>query len=481
VNERAARDVVLLRAIEGADSGREIWSDADRLWASRTAAENVGESATADAFLGERASLALRRLATRYPKLAAVARVPVRWGWAALLAALAAFALGVAGAGIGSPQRINLLAPPVLGLFAWNVGVYALLFALAVLPAGDRTDRDGPLRRSVMRWLGHAAQKARKIAAPLPLTEALGRFASEWPTLAAPLWRQRAAWLLHGCAAALAAGAIAGLYLRGIPLEYRASWQSTFLDADDVARLLRVVLAPGAWVTGIAIPDADHLRTIDARSAGENAARWIHLYAATLSVVVVVPRLLLAAFGGVRSLQLARRLPLLLDAPYFRRLLHAWREGTAHVVAVPYSYDVPSASADGFARLMTRVFQSAVDIDWMPAVAYGTDELPDLPPAPAGVVAVFSLGATPERENHRSFVAALAAKLACRAPLFALVDTSAFVDRFHDDPRRIAEREAAWRETLAAQDVEPIFVRLARPDLAAASAVLAERLEAATP
>ena len=481
MNERAARDVVLVRAIEAADGGREIWSDADRLWASRTAAENVGASATVDAYLGERASLSLRRLATRYPKLAALARVPIPWGLAAPLAAFGAFALGVAGAGIGSEQRINLLAPPVLGLFVWNVGVYALLLALTVLPAGERSDRDGPLRRVVMRWLGSAAQKARKIASPPPLADAVGRFASEWPAIALPLWRQRATGLLHGCATALAAGVIGGLYLRGIALEYRASWQSTFLDADDVARLLHVVLTPGAWLTGIAIPGAEHLQTIGAGSAGENAARWIHLYAATLLSVVVVPRLVLAAVAGFRAMRLARRLPLALEAPYFRRLLHAWREGTARVVAVPYSYEVPSANAEGLARLMTRVFQSAVDIEWMPAVAYGTDELPDLPAASAGVLAVFNLGATPERENHRAFVGALAAKLACRAPLFALVDTSAFVDRFHDDPRRIAEREAAWRETLAAQDVEPIFVRLARPDLAEASAALAERLELATP
>ena len=87
MNEPAARDAVLVRAIEAADAAREICSDADRLWASRAAAEAVGESAPDDAFLAARASLAVRRLATRYPKLNALTRplVPQR-----LLAVLAA-------------------------------------------------------------------------------------------------------------------------------------------------------------------------------------------------------------------------------------------------------------------------------------------------------------------------------------------------------------------------------------------------------
>jgi hypothetical protein len=479
VNEPAARDAVLVRAIEAADADREICSDADRLWASRAAAEAVGESAPDDAFLAARASLAVRRLATRYPKLNALTRPLAPQRLLAVLAALAAFVVGAAGADIGAAHRINLLAPPVLGLIAWNLGVYVLLAAGVVLP--HRTDGAGPARRVLVGWLARAAAGARDIAAPPPLARALTRFATDWPALAAPLWRQRATGLLHVCAAALAAGAIGGLYLRGIALEYRASWQSTFLDSVAVARVLHVVLAPGSWLTGEPIPDAAHLATLGPGTAGENAARWIHLYAGTLVVIVIAPRLALAAIAWVRSLRLARRFPLPLDAPHFRRLVHARHEGTARVVAIPYSYEVPSACTHGLAQLMTRVLQSAVDIEWSRAVAYGSDEVPDLPSvAPSAVVAVFNLSATPERENQQAFVGALASRLAGRAPLFVLVDTSGFVDRFHDQPRRIAERQAAWRQALAAQDMEPVFVRLARPDLPEAAATLGQRLEPAT-
>ena len=478
MNEHAARDVVIVRALETTDGAREIWSDADRLWSGRAAAEVVGETASDDSFLGHRAALALERLAKRHPKFAALSRPSSGRAWVAPVAAAGAFIVGAVGVDIGPAHRINLLAPPVLALLAWNVAVYAMLLAGILMQRGrSHADGGGPVRRRIVAGMRDLARPMRKAVMPRVLTAALGRFAADWSALAAPLWQQRAARLLHVCAAAVAAGAIAGLYLRGVALEYRAAWQSTFLDAADVARVLHVVLTPGAWLTGIEIPGADHLRTIGGDSAGENAAPWIHLHAATLVLIVILPRLALASVAWVRERRLERRFPIALEQPYFKRLLHSWRQGSAHIVALPYSFEVPAASAEGFAQLMTRVFQSAVNVGWTPVIAYGTDDLPDLPPAPAAVVAVFNLSATPERENQGAFIGALAAKLACRAPLVAIVDTSAFTDRFHDNPRRVAERQMAWQQVLAAQGIEPLFVRLVRPDLPEAGAALAQRLE----
>jgi hypothetical protein len=479
MDERAARAAVLVRAIESADGAREIWSDADRVAAGRAAAETVGEAASEDRFIARRAVLVLERLAERYPKTRILAGVASLRGWLAPLGAAIAFVLGAAGVDIGPGHRINLLAPPVLALLAWNLAVYGALAAAALRGRHDRAP--GPLRRRIGEGMRHLAQPRGASGAPPALAAALARFAVEWPALAAPLWQQRAARILHVCAATLAAGAIAGLYMRGIALEYRASWQSTFLDAAAVARLLRVVLAPGSWLTGIAVPGADRLGAIGAGSAGENAAAWIHLYAATILIVVIAPRLALAALAGLRERRLAQRFPLALDHTYFRRLLHAWHEGTTHVLAVPYSFDVPRTHADALARMMTRVFQCAVDVAWRPSVPYGDDDAPALPASPlAAVVAVFSLSATPERENHGAFLAALAARAAGRAPVIAVVDTSEFAARFHDQPARIAERQAAWRQ-LCAPFGEPLFVRLAHPDLAEAAAVLTMRLEHATP
>jgi hypothetical protein len=482
MDEAMARDVVIVRALETADGAREIWSDADRMWAGRAAAEAVGAAAPPDSYLARRATLVLERFSKRHPRFVALTRRSPSPGWLGPVAAAGAFIIGAAGADLGPAHRINLLAPPVLALLAWNLAVYVALLSSVFVRHGRIAEWTGPLRRNVVAWLRDVRRPMRKPVLPPPLAAAFARFSAQWSLLAAPLWRDRAAAVLHTCAATLAAGAIAGLYVRGIALEYRAGWQSTFLDATDVARLLNVVLAPGAWLTGIAVPDADHLRTLAGDSIGENAAMWIHLYAATLLLLVIAPRAALATGAWISRRRLASRFPLALDEPYFQRLLRGWQRGTARVVALAYSYDVPQRNADGLAQVLTRALESAVDIQWRPAVAYGADDLPEVASgAPAAVVVVFNLSATPERETHGAFVRALAAQLASGAPLVAVVDASDFTDRFDDHPRRIAERRDAWERALAEQGVDAVFVRLASPDLAQAGAALARRLEVVTP
>jgi hypothetical protein len=128
--------------------------------------------------------------------------------------------------------------------------------------------------------------------------------------------------------------------------------------------------------------------------------------------------------------------------------------------------------------VLARAFACAVDIGWLPSTPYGADGLQGLPSSPlAAVVVLFNATATPERENHGAFVAAVAARVAGRAPLVVLVDTSDFADRFRDSPRRIAERRAAWEQALAEHGCHPLFVRLAEPDLADAAATLTTLLE----
>ena len=476
MNEGAARDVMIVRALETSDAAREIWSDADRVWAGRAAAKDVGEAAEPAAFLHRRAALVLERIGKRHPAFVASTRARSLRGWVVPATVAGSFAVGVAGVDIDSAHRINLLAPPVLALLVWNVAVYVVLLGGLLIAGRARGSPGlGPLRRGVVGWMRDVS-RPRPSATPVGLAAAMARFAAEWTSLAAPLWRARAVALLHLGAAMLAVGAIAGLYLRGIALEYRAGWQSTFLDAADVARILRIVLAPGAWLTGVSIPDAAHLRTIGGGSDGENAARWIHLYAGTLLLVVIVPRCALAIGAWLSERRQQQAFPIALQEPYFQGLLRGWRQGTARIAAVLYSYDIPKANAEGVVLLMTRALQSTVDVQWLPVTPYGADELPPLPAGLTGVVVVFNLAATPERETHGAFVQALSARRADGVPIVALVDTSDFVDRFGDDPRRIAERRDTWQRTLTAAGLDPVFTRLANPDLARDGGALGAQL-----
>ena len=78
MNERTAIAVAAVRAVETTDRAHAVWTDADRAWASRAAAEVVGESAEPHAFVGRRALLALERLASRKHRAARLARA---WQW----------------------------------------------------------------------------------------------------------------------------------------------------------------------------------------------------------------------------------------------------------------------------------------------------------------------------------------------------------------------------------------------------------------
>ncbi|KPF44737.1 hypothetical protein IP80_17435 [beta proteobacterium AAP65] len=334
MTEEEARQVLLLQALETAPpppGQRPVWSADDSTWATRQALAAVGEGAAPASFVVVRAGAALQRL---LPRDAALQRWLVRRGWhpawlglALLLGALA----GLLADQLGAPQRVNLLAPAVWAVVAWNLAVYlVLLLPLPSWPGGGL--------RSALAALGLRVPGGDGAAA---------RAGALWAEHAAPLMAHRAALVLHSGAAALAAGLVAGLYLRGLVLDYRAGWQSTFLDATAVQQALGWLLAPASALTGIAVPEVAPLRVLPGADATASAAPWIHLYAATLGLAVVLPRALLALWAGRRAAAQARRFPLALDTPYFEALHPLMRPGRPHVlrllwVAAPADLRAPA-------------------------------------------------------------------------------------------------------------------------------------------
>jgi hypothetical protein len=470
LNEASAREVVLVRAIETRDVDRTVLTDADREWATRAAAEVEGEGAPPDRFLSRRAALALERVRARHPAVDRVLGAVTwrRWiGWALVAVA---FALGLASNQVGPAQRVNVLAFPLLALLAWNLAMYALL-TLRVAFGWLLRRRAGPMRGLIARLAqGLPGTGSRDRASLAP---AVSAFAGDWSRLSASLASTRAARVLHWAAAAFALGAVAGMYFRGLAFEYRAGWESTFLDAAQVHGVLALALAPGSLLTGLAIPDAAHLEGIRfPASPGEIAAPWIHLYAATTAAVVILPRLLLALLSGLMERRWAMRFPLPLDDAYYARLLRGYRRGAARVRIVPYSFQVPATAVQGLTAVLARVLGPNAAVTFADPVAYGEeDTLADIGAADV-VIALFTLAATPERENQSAFLAALASRIGSGTTLVVLIDESAFRSRFARQPERVAEREQAWRSALEAQRTEPVFVDLAEPDLRTAEAAL---------
>jgi hypothetical protein len=485
MNEAAAREVVMVRAVETMDAQRALWSDEDREWASRAAAEVVGASAAPDSFVARRASLALERLG---PRAAPIPRAlqAITWrAWFGYVIVVVAFALGLAADRIGPPQRVNILAFPLLGLIAWNLAVYALILVRGVAGlASERARGLGPIAR-IVAWLAHGVPRR-----PAPggkadsVNAALVDFAESWGRASAPLLASRVATILHGAALALALGAVTGLYLRGLVFEYRAGWASTFLDAPQVREILAVFLGPASAVTGIPVADVPRLEAI--RFApdhpGENAAPWIHLYAATIALVILVPRALLALGTWARARRLAASFPLKLEDPYFRKLVRHVSDDAAAVRVVPYGYHLPPQGALALQSLIRRTLGARAELSIAPTIEFGgEDALPDglVPQQPMALLAaLFSLAATPEAENHGVFLDRVIAKSG-GAPIVALLDEAGFRRRFAGQPQRLDERRSAWRDVLSPFGLDPVFVDLESPDLVAAEASLNAAMESA--
>ena len=473
MDEGAARDVVLIRAIESADQDRVLITDEDRRHANRAAAElarwdaNARRSATLDEdFVAQRAELLIRRLGQRNRPIERASRAFAWRGWISYAIPLLALAAGAVLEQIADRQRVNLLAFPLFAIVVWNLAVYLLLIGRLIVDAGHAPRLSG-LRNAVARSMRHGSTLARG-----PLGAPLGRFATDWIELSTPLMLARAARVLHLAAALFALGAIAGLYVRGLVFEYRVGWESTFLTAADVRRILAVFLSPAASLVGTTFPSVDEVAALRFGSGGggENAARWIHLYAITVGLVVIVPRLVLFAFARWREQRLQRRFPLDIGDPYFRRLLAGFSARPARLRVIPYSMTVDESMTTALRGIARRLLGDDADVVVLTPIAYGDEEgaLDGVDATDADVlftVALFNLTATPENENHGAFVDALRAALGPR--FAALVDQSSYRLRLGaqaDD--RLAERCNAWRSFGAAHGVVVSCVDLAAPDLA---------------
>jgi hypothetical protein len=434
MTEDEARRVVLVQVHEAGEPS-PLWTEDDRLWASRAARQDGAPDF--ERFVVLRARHALERL---LPRDGAARRWLQRRAWRPAWVAgmaLLAFVLGAAADHIGSPQRVDLLAPPVWAIVAWNLVVYVGL--LVPHPARG-------LRRSLARrWQG-GPRGVRAL----------------WALPATPLALTRAALALHVAAAALALGVVGGMYLRGLVLDYRAGWQSTFLDAPLVQGVLNVALAPAAAVTGIGVPDVAPLRLAPGSAASASAAPWIHLYAATLLLAVVLPRLALAFAAGVRALLLARRFPLPLQGAYFERLKLQQQGGRAFVDVRPHGAPLTAQAALGLRALLAAVWADALELRIAEPVGYGNEE--QAAPAPAGAtlrLALFDLGTTPEDEAHGRLIDTLRGPL----PLLVLADEAAFRRRFGTLPERMAERRAVWQRFAERHGARLVSVDLETPAL----------------
>lgn len=457
MNEEIARNVVLVRAIETADQKREVLSDDDRLYASRSAKElahwqasDSKSEVTADHFLQQRSEQILKRLAERTPAFAAFAKR--RNGLKTLSISLPVLAL-LLGAGldrITDPHRVDLLSAPLLLIICWNLLVYAGLLIWACLP----TARSGGPKSALLRRLS-VGKSALPRKLPHALAAGLLGFMAEWAQLSSKLTAARLSRTVHLSSALFAVGAVLSLYARGFLSQYSAGWESTFLDAAQVHAILSLLFTPAAALLQLpvfSLADIEALRFGQAPSVA-SGARWVHLYAATIFLLVVVPRLMLAGFANWRARKLSAHFPLDLEQPYFRAFnekLVVDSGGTLRVL--PYSFTLDEARDKGLSALATILLGAQARLMLRPSTGYGEEvqeALSDtrLDDAAVSVTAVlFSLAATPEKENHGAFLDYLVRQ--SPRGIAVLIDESGYVERIGAQvggKERIVERIALWQ------------------------------------
>ncbi len=338
-HDQAAR-IVLVRAIEEVSPGR---IEPEALLEAHLAAGDPRQEA---GWFARRAQYLLDHVLGAYRDLLVPsdAALPRPWLWVA-----AAVVAGVASNYLGPAGRIHVIVNPIVVLMVWNLAVYAALVGhrlahrrarpatapptppapagpTGVAPPAQAAFRPGLLERLVLgrffTWMiGTRARIDDGLEHARDVTRVARRFAVLWWPAARPAYVAWLRRLLHLAAIGLAVGAVLGTYLRGLFFAYRVVWRSTFVnDPDVVGTVLGILFGPAALLLGQPVPGALDVPGL-ASDAGDPAGRWIHLYAVTVLLVIVIPRGVLASLASRRLRHRAQDVPLDLDGEYYRDLI----------------------------------------------------------------------------------------------------------------------------------------------------------------
>jgi hypothetical protein len=131
--------------------------------------------------------------------------------------------------------------------------------------------------------------------------------------------------MLHLGALFLATGAVAGMYFQGLFQGYQAIWSSTFITGEpSVVAFVHFLFGPSLFVSdllGLGLAgEIDPARLLSPQ--GDKAAAWIHLFAITVAITIVIPRAALAAWQWRNILRRRNDIGLALD-PYYGEVIEA--------------------------------------------------------------------------------------------------------------------------------------------------------------
>ena len=344
LTEDAAAKIILIRSVEECD--RNFFSDSllvDAFAAARNMAPGLG-------WVKARAQFLFDHLSSAYQSVIHLATLPTPL---TLPVCLIALVVGFATNLLGPAEKIHVVRNPVLLLVAWNLFVYLVLFLVLLAkprkkhltvssssnPAGAKQPTNNPqgagaeakinisrLAQFFMPGLWHFFHRvAMGVGEKKKLADVVSRFSVNWYAVAAPLVVARWEVMLHLGALFLATGAVAGMYFQGLFQGYQAIWSSTFITGESsVIKFVHLLFGPSLLVSdllGLGLAsEIDVARLLSPQ--GDKAAAWIHLFAITVLLIILIPRAALAAWQWRNIKRRRSDIGLRLD-PYYGEVIEA--------------------------------------------------------------------------------------------------------------------------------------------------------------
>lgn len=380
-------------------------------------------------------------------------RVPHgRWSWA-YAGWVVALIAGYWFTDLGQTREFNLLALPLVGLLAWNAVVIVLGVLFELMPATAVSGHGGWMAEFLAHGISRMGKRQREVLKS-PDEEVRARFEElVWPLAWRRLQMRLRMWL-HVAAALLALGGMVALYARGWSHEYRAVWESTLLSEDGAGAFFDTLFKPAAKVLRTSVP-LDQIpgmhRTGGTAKASALALPWIHLYAGTLFVLVIVPRLLLAGAGALRSRRaLSKCARDLKWGTYLRGLLRAIEGGEERLQVLVHAMEPTAAHREVWDRGVHEQFGGMARPEYVRIPAGDEDEFAAAwQPVSASVVVLFNMATTPEAEVQRRLVSDIKQRLLTKhadPELVVLLDGTSLAGRWTKD--KLAGRERLWSQMM---------------------------------
>jgi hypothetical protein len=446
--------VARVRAVEETDRDGQIWSD-DALRAVTQEVVRKGDVGVGQLLVRRAKLLAGRALQPGWGSRLTPPSLP-RWlvttGW------IIAFLVGWWLAALGQESEINLLSLPLIGIIVWNL----IVVLLSLLPVSKST---------APAWTQKLVSKIDRLPveadpASTPAGIGLQRFLAltSAPALRRFYLRFRA-WF-HIGAALLALGSVSGMYARGWSKEYRAVWESTLLNERGAQEFFSLLFAPASAVTGNPIPLEQlpqmHRRAGAAAPAPGEALPWIHLYAATLGLLVVAPRALLVLLERFRTTRIS---DVEINSSDWQAYAHRLRSvvpgAGAGAIVLTHGLAHDASARNRWRQLAHQQWRDVGDIDYHSVpVGAEADFVATLPPTGARCLLVFNMAFVPEEEVQRWLVEALLNRMKNdkSSPVFLSValddaDLRKRWSGFADGEKRLADKAQSWRSVMQGLNV----------------------------